>query len=69
MEVRLFIACVRFVSVRSVRTATNIAIEYRYAEGKADRLPALAAELVGFKVDVIVAAATPNVLAVTSRRN
>src|SRR5258705_1808126 len=32
----------------------NIVIEYRYAEGKADRLPALAAELVRFKVEVIV---------------
>ncbi len=32
----------------------NIAIEYRYAEGKLDRLPALAAELVRLKVDVIV---------------
>jgi ABC-type uncharacterized transport system substrate-binding protein len=32
----------------------NITIEYRYAEGKLDRLPALAAELVGLKVDVIV---------------
>jgi putative ABC transport system substrate-binding protein len=34
----------------------NIAIEYRYAEGKLDRLPALAAELVGLKVDIIVVA-------------
>ena len=34
----------------------NIAIEYRYAEGKLDRLPALAAELVRLKVDIIVAA-------------
>jgi putative ABC transport system substrate-binding protein len=32
----------------------NIFIEYRYAEGKLDRLPALAAELVRFRVDVIV---------------
>jgi putative tryptophan/tyrosine transport system substrate-binding protein len=32
----------------------NIVIEYRYAEGKRDRLPALAAELVRLKVDVIV---------------
>jgi putative tryptophan/tyrosine transport system substrate-binding protein len=32
----------------------NIAIEYRYAEGKVDRLPALAAELVRLKVDLIV---------------
>jgi len=34
----------------------NIAIEYRYAEGKLDRLPILASELVGLRVDVIVAA-------------
>jgi putative tryptophan/tyrosine transport system substrate-binding protein len=32
----------------------NIAIEYRYAEGKSDRLPELAAELVRLKVDIIV---------------
>ena len=32
----------------------NIVIEWRYAEGKADRLPGLAAELVGLKVDIIV---------------
>ena len=34
----------------------NIATEYRYAEGKPDRLPALAAELVRLKVDIIVVA-------------
>jgi putative tryptophan/tyrosine transport system substrate-binding protein len=34
----------------------NIAIEYRYAEGKRDRYPELLAELVRLKVDVIVAA-------------
>jgi putative ABC transport system substrate-binding protein len=32
----------------------NIATEYRYAEGKLDRLPQLAAELVRLKVDIIV---------------
>jgi putative tryptophan/tyrosine transport system substrate-binding protein len=32
----------------------NISIEYRFAEGQSDRLPALAAELVRLKVDVIV---------------
>jgi putative tryptophan/tyrosine transport system substrate-binding protein len=35
----------------------NVVIEYRDAEGKPERLPALAAELVALKVDVIVAAA------------
>ncbi len=35
----------------------NIMIEWRYAEGKADRLPGLAAELVRLKVDLIVSAA------------
>src|ERR1700694_3699599 len=33
----------------------NIVIEYRFAEGKFDRLAELAAELVQLKVDVIVA--------------
>ena len=32
----------------------NIVIEYRYAEGKVDRAPELAAELVRLKVDIIV---------------
>src|SRR5262252_3413667 len=34
----------------------NIAIEYRYGEGKVDRAPELAAELVRLKVDIIVVA-------------
>jgi putative tryptophan/tyrosine transport system substrate-binding protein len=40
----------------------NTVIEYRYAEGKLDRLPELAAELVGLKVDIIVAAGTDRVV-------
>jgi putative ABC transport system substrate-binding protein len=32
----------------------NIAFEYRFAQGRADRLPTMAAELVSMKVDVIV---------------
>jgi putative ABC transport system substrate-binding protein len=41
----------------------NIVIEYRWAEGRADRLPDLAAELVRLKVDVIFAANTSVALA------
>jgi putative ABC transport system substrate-binding protein len=41
----------------------NIAFESRFAEGKIDRLPGLAAELVGLKVDVIVTSGTPASLA------
>ena len=41
----------------------NISIEYRYAEGRSDRLPALAADLVRLTVDIIVAAVTPDALA------
>lgn len=37
----------------------NIVIEYRAADGKIERLPGLATELVGLKVDLIVALATP----------
>ncbi len=37
----------------------NIVIEYRWAGGKAERLPALAAELVGLKVDIIVTSGIP----------
>jgi putative ABC transport system substrate-binding protein len=42
----------------------NIVIEYRYAEGKYDRLPDLAAELVRLKVDMIVAGGTQSTQAV-----
>jgi ABC-type uncharacterized transport system substrate-binding protein len=40
----------------------NIAIEFRYAERKPDRLTAFAAELVGLKVDIIVAAGADTVV-------
>ncbi len=41
----------------------NIVLEYRWAEGKFERLPDLAAELVRLKVDVILAAAQPAIVA------
>ena len=37
----------------------NVAVEYRWAEGRYDRLPALAAELVGMRVAAIFAAGGP----------
>ncbi|MBI4529521.1 MAG: ABC transporter substrate-binding protein [Deltaproteobacteria bacterium] len=42
---------------RGYTEGKNIALEYRYAEGKVDRLPLLAAELVQLKVDLIVTTA------------
>ena len=39
---------------RGYSEGKNIVLDYRYAEGKVDRLPALATELVQLKVDVIV---------------
>ena len=44
----------------------NLAIEYRWAEGHYDLLPAMAADLVGRKVDVIVATSPPSALAAKS---
>jgi putative ABC transport system substrate-binding protein len=41
----------------------NIVVDYRFAEGRSDRLPDLAAELVQLKVDIIVAEATQGVAA------
>ena len=41
----------------------NLVIEYRTAEGKYDRLPALAVQLVGLKIDVLVTYGTPGALA------
>ena len=41
----------------------NLRLEYRYTEGRADLLPAAAAELVAMNVDVIVSAGTPAIKA------
>jgi putative ABC transport system substrate-binding protein len=47
---------------RGYTEGQNIATEYRYAEGKVDRFPELAAELVRLKVDIIVAAGGTNIV-------
>jgi putative ABC transport system substrate-binding protein len=48
---------------RGYLEGTNIAIAYRFAEEKLERLPALAAELVRLKIDLIVAHTAPAALA------
>jgi putative tryptophan/tyrosine transport system substrate-binding protein len=45
------------------RVGENVVIEYRFADGEMERLPALAAELVRLGVDVIVTGNTPNTVA------
>ena len=49
----------RALADRGLRDGREIAIEYRSAEGRIERLPALADELVRRKVDIIVTASAP----------
>jgi putative ABC transport system substrate-binding protein len=65
---RSALAPARDVFERELRTlgyieGKNIAFEYRYAEGRLDRIPALAEELIRLKVDVLLTPATPAALA------
>src|SRR5262249_38682293 len=53
---------IRLARERGYIEGQNITIEYRYAEGKLDRLPELAAELVRLKVDIIVGAGGDRVI-------
>src|SRR5712675_79077 len=45
------------------RVGENVAIEYRFANGERERLPALAADMVRLGVDGIVTGNTPNTVA------
>jgi putative ABC transport system substrate-binding protein len=49
----------RGLSEHGYHEGQNISLEFRWAEGDYDRLPALAAELVRFKVDVLITHGTP----------
>ncbi len=45
------------------RVGENVVIEYRFANGEVERLPALAGDLVRLGVDLIVTGANPNTVA------
>jgi putative ABC transport system substrate-binding protein len=48
---------------RGLIEGKNIAVEYRYADGNSEKLPALAVELVALKVDLLVASGSPAAVA------
>jgi len=64
---QLFAAFVKGMEALDYREGKNVAYVWRSAEGNADRVPALAKELVELNVDVIVTAGTPvrNAMAAT----
>jgi len=56
-------ALVKRLTELGYREGHNIAYEYRWAEGKLDRFPELAKQLVDLKVDVITVFTTPGAIA------
>jgi putative ABC transport system substrate-binding protein len=64
LEHNLIAAFLQGLHDRGLIEGRNLVMVYRWARGNDDRLPALAAELVGLKPDVIVTSGTPGTLAV-----
>jgi putative tryptophan/tyrosine transport system substrate-binding protein len=64
LEANLVEAFRRGMQDLGYKEGQNFAIEYRWAQGKYERFPALVAELLAHKVDVIVTAGTPAAQAV-----
>ena len=56
-------ACLGRLEELGYRAGHNLAVERRFADGRLDRLPALAAELVALKPDILFAAGTQATLA------
>jgi putative ABC transport system substrate-binding protein len=48
---------------RGLIESEDIVVEYRYADGNSEKLPALAGELVALKVDLLVASGSPAAVA------
>src|SRR5215470_19304965 len=63
MQARFLVAFLDGLRAYGYVDGQTIAIVYRWAEGRFDRLPALAAELVGLPVDLLVTAGPPAVRA------
>jgi putative ABC transport system substrate-binding protein len=59
----MFLAVQRDLQARGYVEGKNIAFEFRYADNNPDRLPGLADELVGLKVDVFLTGGPPDALA------